>query len=68
VTPMALLLTGLSAGLAPHVALDRVLDTAVGVIVGVVIAALTISGADVEHVRSLRSQPASAARYEPRRG
>lgn len=52
VTPMALLLTGLGAGLAPSVALDRVLDTAVGVAVGIVIAAVTISGADAEHLRS----------------
>lgn len=52
VTPMALLLTGLGAGLAPSVALDRVLDTAVGIVVGIVVAAVTISGADAEHLRS----------------
>lgn len=51
VTPMALLLTGLGAGLPPHAALDRVLDTAVGIVVGIVVAAITISGADVEHLR-----------------
>lgn len=50
VTPMALLLTGLGAGLAPSVALDRVLDTAVGIVTGIVIAAVTISGADAEHL------------------
>lgn len=52
VTPMALLLTGLGAGLDPAVALDRVLDTAVGIAVEIVIAALTISGADAERLRS----------------
>ncbi|TGD85709.1 FUSC family protein [Mycolicibacterium sp. CH28] len=52
VTPMALLLTGLGAGLTPGAALDRVLDTLVGVVVGVVIGALTISGADSEHLRT----------------
>jgi hypothetical protein len=46
VTPMALLLTGLGAGLTPSVAVDRVLDTGVGIVVGVVLAALTLSGAD----------------------
>jgi hypothetical protein len=50
VTPMALLLTGLGAGLAPHVAIDRVLDTGVGIVTGIVIAALTISGADARHL------------------
>lgn len=51
VTPMALLLTGLSTGLEPAVALDRVLDTAVGIVTGIVIAAITISGADAERLR-----------------
>lgn len=52
VTPMALLLTGLGAGLAPGAAVDRILDTLVGVVVGIVIGALTISGADSEHLRT----------------
>ena len=51
VTPMALLLTALSAGLAPEVALDRVVDTLIGVVIGVVVAALTISRNDA-HTRS----------------
>ncbi|PJK23327.1 FUSC family protein [Mycobacterium goodii] len=51
VTPMALLLTGLGSSLTPAVALDRVLDTAVGIVIGIVIAALTISGHEVEQVR-----------------
>lgn len=50
VTPMALLLTGLGAGLTPDVAIDRVLDTGVGIVAGIVIAALTISGADANHL------------------
>ncbi|MET0699116.1 MAG: FUSC family protein [Mycobacterium sp.] len=50
VTPMALLMTGLGAGLAPAVALDRVLDTGIGILTGLVIAALTISGADAEQL------------------
>lgn len=54
VTPMALLLTGLGAGLAPSVALDRVLDTAVGIVTGIVIAAVTISGADVDGLSRAR--------------
>ncbi|WP_372436060.1 FUSC family protein [Williamsia soli] len=43
VTPMALLLTGLGAGLTADVAVDRVADTAVGVVCGVVLAALTVA-------------------------
>ncbi|MEE4024195.1 FUSC family protein [Gordonia sp. PKS22-38] len=43
VTPMALLLTALSAGLSADAAVDRVADTLIGVVVGVVVAALTIS-------------------------
>lgn len=43
VTPMALLLTALGAGLTPAVALDRVVDTLIGIAVGIVVAALTIS-------------------------
>lgn len=50
VTPMALLLTGLGAGLAPGVALDRVLDTGVGIVTGIVIAAVTISRAEAEQL------------------
>jgi hypothetical protein len=52
VTPMALLLTGLCAGLTPGAAVDRVLDTGVGIVVGIVIAALTISGADARNLAS----------------
>lgn len=50
VTSMALLLTGLGAGLAPAVALDRVFATAVGIVVGILVAAVTISGADAERL------------------
>ncbi|PXW31386.1 UNVERIFIED_CONTAM: fusaric acid resistance family protein [Williamsia faeni] len=49
VTPMALLLTALGAGLTPDVALDRVLDTAVGVVLGIVVGALTIARHDTAH-------------------
>ncbi|KWX67491.1 FUSC family protein [Mycobacterium sp. NAZ190054] len=56
VTPMALLLTGLQAGLAPAVALDRVLDTAVGIVTGIAVAAVTISGTDAEHVREVAAR------------
>lgn len=52
VTPMALLLTSLGAGLAPAAAVDRILDTLVGVVVGIVIGALTISGVDSEHLHA----------------
>jgi hypothetical protein len=48
VTPMALLLTALGAGLAPHVAIDRVLDTVVGVVIAIVVAALTIAHHEVD--------------------
>jgi len=54
VTPMALLLTSLGAGLSPAVAVDRVLDTAVGIVVGIIVAAVTISGADAERLRRLQ--------------
>jgi hypothetical protein len=47
VTPMALMLTALGAGLTPDVAIDRVLDTAVGVVVAIVLAALTIARHEV---------------------
>ena len=50
ITPMALLLTALGASMAPGAAVDRVLDTLVGIVVGIVIAALTISGHDLEHL------------------
>ena len=46
VTPMALMLTALGAGLAPEVAVDRVLDTAIGVVIAVVLAAFTIAHHD----------------------
>lgn len=52
VTPMALLLTGLGAGLSPHIALDRIADTAIGIVVGVVIAAVTISSAEHQSLRA----------------
>jgi uncharacterized membrane protein YccC len=52
VTPMALLLTGLGAGLSPQIALDRIADTAIGIIVGIVIAALTISSAEHQSLRA----------------
>ncbi|MCV7224550.1 FUSC family protein [Mycolicibacterium komossense] len=52
VTPMALLMTSLGSGLSPAVAVDRVLDTGIGIVTGLIIAALTISGADVERLYS----------------
>lgn len=58
VTPMALLLTGLSAGLSPEAAVDRVLDTAIGIVVGIVVAALTIRG---HEMATLHSTPGRAA-------
>ncbi len=60
VTPMALLLTGLGAGLAPAVALDRVLDTGVGIVTGIVIAALTISGADAKKLMTMPREAGAA--------
>jgi hypothetical protein len=57
VTPMALLLTGIGAGLTPTAAVDRVLDTLVGVVVGIAVGALTISGADTEHLRTAGHRP-----------
>ncbi|MGC4962570.1 FUSC family protein [Gordonia sp. DT218] len=51
VTPMALLLTGLSADLPPSAALDRVTDTLIGVVIGIVVAALTITAPDVGRLR-----------------
>lgn len=47
VTPMALLLTTLSAGLPPAAALDRVADTLIGVVIGIIVAALTITRGDL---------------------
>ncbi|WHU48085.1 FUSC family protein [Gordonia sp. L191] len=47
VTPMALLLTGLGAGLSPEMAVDRVLDTGIGIVVGIVVAALAITSRDL---------------------
>ncbi|MEE3849217.1 FUSC family protein [Gordonia sp. LSe1-13] len=61
VTPMALLLTALGAGLSADAAVDRVADTLIGVVVGVVVAALTIS--TDEHpggTRSTREDSAAA--------
>ena len=55
VTPMALLLTGLSAGLSPDAAIDRVLDTAIGIVVGIVVAALTIRAHDLAALRGPRT-------------
>ena len=51
VTPMALLLTGLSAGLSPEAAVDRVLDTAIGIVVGIVVATLAVRGHDIAALR-----------------
>lgn len=51
VTPMVLLLTGLTAGLSPITAIDRVLDTLIGIVVGIVVAAITISGTDSAGLR-----------------
>ena len=50
VTPMALLMTSLGAGLLPEVAVDRVLDTGVGILTGIVIAAITISRAEADQL------------------
>lgn len=52
VTPMALLLTGLGAGLSPEIALDRIADTGIGIVVGIVIAAVTISSAEHQSLRA----------------
>ena len=51
VTPMALLLTGLGAGLSPEMAVDRILDTLIGIAVGIIVGALTVSGADASRLR-----------------
>ena len=50
VTPMALIMTGLGAQLAPAAAFTRVGDTLVGVVIGVLVAALSISVSDRHHV------------------
>ncbi|WP_125609689.1 FUSC family protein [Specibacter cremeus] len=50
VTPMALLMTGIGAPLAPDAAMSRVADTLVGVVVGVLVAAASISLADRHHL------------------
>ena len=50
VTPMALLMTALSVGLDPSIAVDRVLDTLVGVIIGIVIALLTVTRPDIDGI------------------
>lgn len=49
VTPMALLLTALSANLSPTAALDRVADTLIGVVIGIVVAAFTITRRELAH-------------------
>lgn len=43
VTPMAMLLIAVSAGLGPQAAIDRVADTLIGVVIGIVVAALSVS-------------------------
>ncbi|WP_182346247.1 FUSC family protein [Tomitella gaofuii] len=62
ITPMALLMMGLSGGLTTSMALSRVADTAIGVIVGVAIAALTIHPADTQHLPAHRPAPPGASR------
>ncbi|MFW0795741.1 FUSC family protein [Gordonia sp. CPCC 205515] len=55
VTPMALLLTALSAGLTPAAAVDRIADTLIGVVIGIVVAALTITRGDLRALTSVRT-------------
>lgn len=62
VTPMALLLTGLTAGLSPITAIDRVLDTLIGIVVGIVVAAITISGTDSAGLRPDTLEPVPSLR------
>ncbi|HMS75546.1 FUSC family protein [Gordonia sp. (in: high G+C Gram-positive bacteria)] len=50
VTPMALLMTALSVGLDPSIAVDRVLDTMLGVVIGIVIALLTVTRPDIDGI------------------
>ncbi|WP_207345498.1 FUSC family protein [Arthrobacter sp. E3] len=54
VTPMALIMTGLGAQLAPAAAFARVGDTLVGVVIGVLVAALSISVSDRHHLVARR--------------
>jgi len=60
VTPMALLLTALGAGLTPAAAVDRVADTLIGIVVGIVVAALTLSATD--HVPGAAHRPGRPVR------
>lgn len=46
VTPMALALTGLGAGLSPGAALDRVADTAIGIVIGIAVTAIVVIPGD----------------------
>ena len=62
VTPMALLMTGLGAHLAPDAAFSRVADTLVGVVAGVLVAAVSISHADRAHL----TPPADPAAVQER--
>ncbi|MAU81214.1 MAG: FUSC family protein [Gordonia sp.] len=57
VTPMALLLIAVSAGLSPQAAIDRVADTLIGVVLGIVVAAMTISVGDHPGRRSAGMSP-----------
>lgn len=50
VTPMALVLTGLTSPISPEAGMTRILDTLIGVVVGVVVAAVTVSRADRHHL------------------
>ncbi|AZG45308.1 hypothetical protein D7316_01904 [Gordonia insulae] len=52
VTPMALMMTALGAGLTPAAAIDRVADTLIGVVAGIVIAAVTITGGELRAQRT----------------
>ncbi|PTR19875.1 fusaric acid resistance family protein [Rhodococcus sp. OK519] len=50
VTPMALVLTGLTSPISPEAGMTRILDTLIGVVIGVLIAAVTISRTDRHHL------------------
>lgn len=50
ITPMALLMMGLTTGITTAMALSRIADTAVGVLVGIAVAALTIHPDDRRHL------------------
>ncbi|GAA4823442.1 FUSC family protein [Tomitella cavernea] len=65
ITPMALLMMGLSGGLTTSMALSRVADTAIGVIVGVVIAAVTIHPDDAQHLARAAERPAEPRHAAP---